>query len=43
MNLLSVLFKALLSKEAIKALAEKTGLDGKSLTMNNYLEGGVTQ
>ncbi len=32
MNLLSVLFKALLSKEAIKALAEKTGLDGKSLT-----------
>ena len=31
MNLLSVLFKALLSKEAIKALTKKTGLDGKSL------------
>ena len=31
MNLLGVLFKALLSKEAIKALAKKTGLDGKSL------------
>ena len=32
MNLLSVLFKTLLSEEAIKALAKKTGLDGKSLT-----------
>ena len=31
MNLLGVLFKALLSKEAIKALAKKTGLDGKAL------------
>ena len=31
MNLLSVLLKALLSKEAIKALTKKTGLDGKSL------------
>ena len=31
MNLLGVLFKALLSKEAIKALTKKTGLDGKSL------------
>ena len=31
MNLLSVLLKALLSKEAIKALANKTGLDGRSL------------
>lgn len=32
MNLLGVLFKSLLSEEAIKALAKKTGLDGKSLT-----------
>ena len=32
MNLLSVLFKTLLSEEAIKALAKKTGLDGKQLT-----------
>ena len=32
MNLLSVLFKALLSEEAIKALAKKTGLEGKQLT-----------
>ena len=32
MNLLSVLLKTLLSEQAIKALAKKTGLDGKSLT-----------
>lgn len=32
MNLLGVLFKTLLSEEAIKALAKKTGLDGKKLT-----------
>ena len=32
MNLLSVLFKTLLSEEAIKALAKKTGLEGKKLT-----------
>ena len=32
MNLLSVLFKTLLSEEAIKALAKKTGLEGKQLT-----------
>ena len=32
MNLLSILFKTLLSEEAIKALAKKTGLDGKQLT-----------
>ena len=32
MNLLSVLLKSLLSEQAIKALAKKTGLDGKQLT-----------
>lgn len=32
MNLLGVLLKTLLSEKAIKALAKKTGLDGKSLT-----------
>ena len=32
MNLLGVLLKTLLSEEAVKALAKKTGLDGKSLT-----------
>ncbi|MBR1565359.1 MAG: DUF937 domain-containing protein [Oscillospiraceae bacterium] len=32
MNLLSVLLKSLLSEQAVKALAKKTGLDGKSLT-----------